>query len=280
MHHVSRIEEAAAQTPKLYERHSAGFRRATYVDRATGSVHMGVGICYLDPGGAIQRHLHSFEESFYVLGGNLGVQIADQSFGLSGGNFGLIRTGMPHAWHNASPQRAYWLEMQAPQPRSIEYGRDTFFGNGGVAESPDGIEKMIGRFDEAQLPHPGGPSQMEGFNPTTGVAIKMFVDRSFGAIHQSLFLIQYMPGAKIDTHDHTFEESYFIVSGRVRATADGKTYDLGPGDVIWTGVGCIHSFANIGSEPVRWIETQAPLPPAKEVFRFERDWAHFETASA
>jgi mannose-6-phosphate isomerase-like protein (cupin superfamily) len=42
--------------------------------------------------------------------------------------------------------------------------------------------------------------------------------------------------------------------------------------VIWTGVGCIHSFANVGEEPVRWIETQAPLPPAKEVFRFERDW--------
>ena len=116
---------------------------------------------------------------------------------------------------------------------------------------------------------------MEGFNPTTGVAIKMFVDRSFGAIHQSLFLIQYMPGAKIDPHDHTFEESYLIVSGRVLAIADGKSYDLGPGDVIWTGVGCIHSFENAGSEPVRWIETQAPLPPAKEVFRFERDWAKY-----
>ena len=101
---------------------------------------------------------------------------------------------------------------------------------------------------------------MEGFNPTTGVAIKMFVDRSFGAIHQSLFLIQYSPGAKIDPHDHTFEESYLIVGGRVRATADGKTYELGPGDVIWTGVGCIHSFENAGTEPVRWIETQAPLP--------------------
>jgi mannose-6-phosphate isomerase-like protein (cupin superfamily) len=116
---------------------------------------------------------------------------------------------------------------------------------------------------------------MEGFNPTTGVAIKMFVDRSFGSIHQSLFLIQYSPGAKIDPHDHTFEESYYIVGGRVKAVADGKTYDLGPGDVIWTSVGCIHSFENVGSEPVRWIETQAPLPPAKEVFRFERDWAQF-----
>jgi mannose-6-phosphate isomerase-like protein (cupin superfamily) len=134
---------------------------------------------------------------------------------------------------------------------------------------------MLGHFDESQLPRPGGPSQMEGFNPTTGVAIKMFVDRSFGAVHQSLFLIQYQPGAKIDPHDHTFEESYFIVSGRVQAIADGEAYELGSGDVIWTGVGCIHSFANLGTEPVRWIETQAPLPPAKEVFRFERDWAQY-----
>jgi len=54
MHHVSKIEESAARTPKLYEPHSTGFRRATYVDRAMGSVHMGVGVCYLDPGGEIQ----------------------------------------------------------------------------------------------------------------------------------------------------------------------------------------------------------------------------------
>jgi len=40
-----------------------------------------------------------------------------------------------------------------------------------------------------------------------------------------------------------------------------------------TSVGCVHSFDNVGAEPVRWIETQAPLPPAKEVFRFEREWA-------
>ena len=66
----------------------------------------------------------------------------------------------------------------------------------------------------------------------------------------------------------------------VQATADGKTYDLAAGDVIWTGVGCIHSFANVGTEPVRWIETQAPLPPAKEVFRFERDWAQYANEPA
>jgi hypothetical protein len=46
--------------------------------------------------------------------------------------------------------------------------------------------------------------------------------------------------------------------------------------VIWTGVGCIHSFENKGTEPVTWLETQAPLPPAKEVFRFEHDWVQYK----
>lgn len=282
MHHVSKIDWTRAQTPKLYETRSTGFRRATYVDHGMGSVHMGVGVCLLEPGGTIEPHLHSFEESFYILEGNLTGQIGEKACSLGPGHFGLVSTGVRHGWRNADTQPVRWLEMQAPQPRPADYGRDTYFVGGEIAAAaagPDG-DKLIGHFDESQLPRPGGASQMEGFNPTTGVAIKMFVDRSFGAIHQSLFLIQYMPGAKIDTHDHTFEESYLIVSGRVRATADGKQYDLGPGDVIWTSVGCIHSFANLGAEPVRWIETQAPLPPAKEVFRFERDWAQYDTVSA
>jgi quercetin dioxygenase-like cupin family protein len=270
MHYVSKIEAGSARTPKTYEKHSTGFRRATYVDRAMGSVHMGVGVCFLDPSGAIEPHVHSFEESFYVLEGNVTAQVGEKIHELGPGDFGLIATGVKHSWKNTSGKTARWLEMQAPQPRPAEYGTDTFFG---ASASADGQGALLGHFDESQLPRPGGPSQMEGFNPTTGVAIKMFVDRSFGATHQSLFLIQYLPGAKIDPHDHTFEESYLIVGGRVRAIADGKTYDLGPGDVIWTGVGCIHSFENAGTEPVRWIETQAPLPPAKEVFRFERDWA-------
>jgi quercetin dioxygenase-like cupin family protein len=286
MHHVSRIDEAAARTPELYQKHSTGFRRATYVDRAVGSVHMGVGICFLAQGGVIQPHVHAFEESFYVLEGSLLAQIGDKSQVLGPGNFGLISTGVPHAFRNTSGGQVRWLEMQAPQPRTADYGRDTFFVGGEVATAgaapvrETAAGSLVGYFDESQLPRPGGPSQMEGFNPITGVAIKMFVDRSFGAVHQSLFLIQYLPGAKIDRHDHTFEESYLIVGGRVRATADGKAYDLEPGDVIWTSVGCIHSFENAGTEPVRWIETQAPLPPAKEVFRFERDWAQYAAATA
>src|ERR1700733_14561086 len=127
MHAVSKIDPAAAQTPQLYRPHSTGFRCATYVDRAMGSVHMGTGICFLDPNGAIQPHLHSFEESFYILEGSVGVQIGEKTHTLGPGNFGLIPTGTAHSWKNAGRGTARWLEMQAPQPRPLEYGKDTFF---------------------------------------------------------------------------------------------------------------------------------------------------------
>lgn len=280
MHHSTSLNNTAKQTPPLYVEHSVGYTRATLFDHTTGSVHMGVGVCELVEG-AIEPHLHSFEESFYVLEGTLIGEIDGRAFLFNPGDYGLTSTGTKHAWRNASDVPARWLEMQAPQPRPTDYGRDTFFLGGDVATGArppnlqDPANAHLGHFDEASLPKPGSPAAMEGFNPITGVAIKMFVDRSFGAIHQSLFLIQYMPGAKIDPHDHTFEESYLIVSGQVKAIADGKEYMLGAGDVIWTSVGCIHSFENVGDEPVRWIETQAPLPPSKEVFRFERDWTRY-----
>src|ERR1700692_2644283 len=113
MHAVSKIDPAAEQTPELYRQHSTGFRRATYVDRAMGSVHMGTGICFLDAGGAIQPHLHSFEESFYILEGAVAVQIGEMTHTLSPGDFGLIHTGTTHSWKNAGTGMARWLEMQA-----------------------------------------------------------------------------------------------------------------------------------------------------------------------
>ena len=283
MHFCSQLDTLIAGAPASYERQSEGFSRLTCVDHQVGSVHMGVGRCELEPGGFIRPHLHSFEESFYILAGSVTAQIGDDAYSFGPGRYGLISTGIRHAWRNAGGEPVRWLDMQSPQPRPAAVGRDTFFvgGDNAPASAPPPEpasmrEKLLGHFDVEQLPRPGGASQMEGFNPITGVALQMFVDRSFGAVHQSLFFIQYMPGAKIDPHDHTFEESYLILSGQVEATADGRTYMLGPGGVFWTSVGCIHSFANVGTEPVRWLETQAPLPPSKEIFRFERDWAEYQ----
>ncbi len=71
------------------------------------------------------------------------------------------------------------------------------------------------------------------------------------------------------------EPSLSFNSGRdipVEATADGTTYVASPGDVVWTGVGCVHGFASVGPVPVLWLETFAPQPPDENVFRFMAEW--------
>jgi quercetin dioxygenase-like cupin family protein len=65
-----------------------------------GSVHMGAGLSRLAPGGQIDPHLHSFEESFYVLAGELSVLIGEAAQAIGPGHYGLIATGTRHAFRN------------------------------------------------------------------------------------------------------------------------------------------------------------------------------------
>jgi mannose-6-phosphate isomerase-like protein (cupin superfamily) len=106
----------------------------------------------------------------------------------------------------------------------------------------------------------------------SGITVKMMVDSDLGAQLSTMFMVRYEPDGVAGPHDHPFEETYLILEGATDATFDGRRYRLGPGDIAWAGVGCVHSFANAGSGPVRWLETQAPQPPPRHSYRFARDW--------
>jgi hypothetical protein len=45
-------------------------------------------------------------------------------------------------------------------------------------------------------------------------------------------------------------------------------------------VGCGHGFSNPADRPVRWLETQAPQPPARHSYRFTRDWDYLRARLA
>ena len=110
----------------------------------------------------------------------------------------------------------------------------------------------------------------------SGITVKMMVDTDLGAQLQTMFMVQYEPNGLAGAHDHPLEEAYLILEGSVEATFDGEAYRLEPGDIAWAGVGCVHSFTNVGDGIVRWLETQAPAPPPRHSYRFSRDWTYLE----
>ena len=94
-HHLKPREEIVPA--REYEAQSEGFERASLVDGSTGSVHMGLGLCRLEDG-HVETHVHSFEESFYVLEGTPSLYLDGRGVTLLPGACGVVPVGVPHAW--------------------------------------------------------------------------------------------------------------------------------------------------------------------------------------
>jgi quercetin dioxygenase-like cupin family protein len=276
MHFFGTFDEKALAYP-AYRNHSEGYSCYSLVDSTIGSVHTGLSLNQLQPGGTIAPHVHSYEEGFYILEGNVVVAINDHAHLLGPGDFGVTKVGTLHAWRNTGSARVRWLQMCAPQPKPIGQEPDTFFlrgGQGPTDAKPLDVRDLngclLGHFDPSQIPP---PDQRQTAAPgLDGVFLKWMIDEHLGARHHRMLYIEYQPGVSIGLHDHTFEEAYFVLSGEVEVTLDGKRYSAKAGDFFWTGVGCTHSAANVSGRPARWLETFSPQPPAEDVFRFVAEW--------
>jgi len=285
-HVVLRADDARYDVPPEMADHVSGYARWSMIDHATpGAVHTGFGVSRLDASGRIDAHVHSFEESFYVLDGSVIVETPEATVDLVPGDYGMIPIGLPHAWRNESGQDASWADLMTPQPRPWFDG-DTYFVPGLPEQKPilvdprDPRARSFGHIAPENM-DPGQQSQdllavsasmRTALLVYTGITVKMMSDTDLGAQLSTMFMVQYDPRGGPGFHDHPLEETYYILDGEVEAWFDGEQYLLKAGDVAFAGVGAVHAFNNATETTVRWLETQAPGPPARHSYRFARDW--------
>jgi quercetin dioxygenase-like cupin family protein len=294
---------AAALTPRRHHRlvrenvqlieafpdRSVGLRRAELVGSHTGSVHMGLGLVELSRG-HVSTHVHSHEEGFYVLEGKPVLYLDGRGVRLKPGACGVVPVGVPHAWRSAASAR--WIDMRSPRPRDPDQPTDTFL----IGPAPDGEpaeldlrdprNRNLFLLDDADMDidllkagaRVAAPSVSASMATAalaySGITVKMLVDQRTDAQLSTMFMVDYQTGAVAHPHDHPFEEAYYMLDGAVDVVADGERYELRPGDVFWTGVGCIHAFYETRNGRARWLETSAPQPPNRHSYRFERDWSY------
>jgi quercetin dioxygenase-like cupin family protein len=290
--HLVRTAGAATWgVPASLEGHVEGFRRWTVVDEAAGAVHTGFGVGEMDPGGRLDWHVHSYEESLYVLAGEVVLCTTEAAVLLRPGDYALVPLGQAHALANRSSGPARWAAMSAPQPRPDHAG-DTYFVPALPELEPIPVDvrdprtRSFGHIEPENMDAARQTQDMLAVSASmrtallvySGVTVKMMVDSDLGAQLSTMFMVQNDEGGGAGPHDHPFEETYMILEGAVDATFDGRAYRLESGDVAWAGAGCVHAFNNKGPGVVRWLETQAPAPPARHSYRFARDWEYLEGA--
>lgn len=227
-------------------------------------LHTRVARCSLAPGATAATHVHAFEQSAYVLEGSATLEVDGQTARLTAGDGAFVPPGAAHGWRTGG-ERAVWLEASAPPGRERAPG-DTWT----VPDVP-----ATGTAYRARFRDPGdAPATLptEALGVFGGTTLRMLVDARLGAALHTLFTVRFAPGASLAPHDHPFEEAYVVLEGRIDVICEGERSTLGPGDGLLTGVGCLHAFENVHDEPVRWLETQAPQPPARHGFRFPMGW--------
>jgi quercetin dioxygenase-like cupin family protein len=293
VHIVQKTTDLDYVTPSEFEGRSEGYSTASVVDEPGGSTQMGFRMARLDPGGHAATHVHSFEESLYVVEGEIALDTPEGSHRLVPGDYALLPVGTTHALRNVSGSVVELAEMKAPLPRE-RFGYDTQFPPALAQAQPvpvdvrDPRNRFFGHIDpenmdpamQTQDRLASSASMRTALLVYSGISVKMMVDTELGADLSTMFMVQYEPGGFAGAHDHPLEETYLILEGQVEAVFDGATYRLGPGDVAWAGVGCVHEFRNVGEGLVRWLETQAPAPPPRHSYRFARDWSYLENALA
>jgi quercetin dioxygenase-like cupin family protein len=286
-HLVRRAADARCETPGGWAAGARGYRRWTVVDESAGAVHTGFGVCALEPGGALLAHVHSFEESAYVVDGVGVLDTAEGSFRLGPGDYALLPVGVAHAWRNDGDEPVRWAEMQGPVPRD-RFDGDTVLVPALPEHEPIAVDvrdprtRRLGNITPAHMDVAKQGQSMLAVSASMrtallvygGITVKMMVDSDLGARLTTMFMVQYEPDGAAGPHDHPFEETYMFLEGSAEATFDGERHLLGPGDVAWAGAGCVHGFSNAGGGPLRWLETQSPQPPGRHAYRFVRDWQY------
>jgi quercetin dioxygenase-like cupin family protein len=286
-HLVRRAAEARYEAPGGWAAAAREYRRWTVVDESAEAVHTGFGVCALEPGGTVPAHVHSFEESAYVVDGVGVLDTAEGSFRLGPGDYALLPVGVPHAWRNDGDEPVRWAEMQGPVPRE-RFDGDTVPVPALPEREPLAVDvrdprtRRLGNITPGHMDAAKQGQRMLAVSASmrtallvySGITVKMMVDSDLGARLTTMFMVQYDPDGTAGPHDHPFEETYMFLEGSAEATFDGERYLLGPGDVAWAGVGCVHGFANAGDGTLRWLETQSPQPPGRHSYRFVRDWQY------
>jgi mannose-6-phosphate isomerase-like protein (cupin superfamily) len=262
---------------------SAGFSRAVLIDDDRSS-HVEIALCRLDPGGHVAGHLHPFEESFYVLAGAALLRIDGARHALRTDDFGFVPVATPHAWSNPHDEPVTWYRIRSPQPRPLGRSNGTLPvkdfrlpDEGQPVDEMDPTIRFVGHFSEADLNAPG-PLSMPGYHghAVRDISVRMMVDDVLGAIHHTHFMIQFAPrkdeGLSGSAHFHDFEEAYFLLQGTGEVVEEGERFTVSAGDLVWQNSGTMHGWVNRGTEPLRFIELQAPRPPYSNAVFFENGW--------
>lgn len=114
---------------------------------------------------------------------------------------------------------------------------------------------LVRRAAELTWSPPAGP-----LADATGLEQWSVVDSSTPAVHTGFGLGRLLPGGRVPSHVHSYEESLYVTEGEVVVQTPGEAVRLGPGCYGLIPIGVSHSLRNEGDVDTHFVRVSVPVP--------------------
>ena len=211
------------------------------------------GIVTFAPGAVLPCHLHPFTESITLLSGSLTVDVEGRGYVLKKLDNVVIPAGLAHSARNNSTSEPAVIHIAMATDNPQRTLIDKFFSRRMMSEDSPGISgaERVNRFTTARRGAAGPNTEfIDCFNRDLMPGIEM--SGGYG-----LFL----PGGRLPSHVHDFDESICIISGNATCIVEGRRYSMQDCATALQPRGRVHYFINESSAPMEMLWVYAgPIP--------------------
>ncbi|MFB9858750.1 cupin domain-containing protein [Paenarthrobacter aurescens] len=201
---------------------------------------------WIEPGGCGPRlHYHLNDQSYFLVHGEMKVQIGDVVHDVSAGSFVHIPQGVAHRNWNDSSGQEFHIELIIPAPlpgTPLMYPVDT----PGEAPGSDAAGFVLSTRDDFIVPDR---------EPNIEVRPLLHNERSV------INVTRMAPGAKgPGTHIHEFDQYYIVLEGVLQIQVALERYEAPAGSLVLLPAGVPHQEWNDGPGVERHVEVLSPAP--------------------
>jgi mannose-6-phosphate isomerase-like protein (cupin superfamily) len=191
------------------------------------------------------HHTHPVDQLYYIVSGEMHVQLGSEEFVAGADTLVYIPAGTPHHNWNEGDAGEFHFEVLAPAPLHTE-----------TVMTPTDSTDAGGR------PYRVRPLKADGFAPALpGFAIQKLLERSDGAENMSLYVGTVEPGGSgPDTHVHRFDQFYYVLDGTLTIDVGLEHYVAERHTLVILPAGVPHRQWNEGTELERHLTLLVPEP--------------------
>jgi mannose-6-phosphate isomerase-like protein (cupin superfamily) len=197
-------------------------------------------------GTTLGLHTHPADQIYYILKGEMNVQLGEEKKRAKPGQMVVIPQGLPHwNWNEGSQDELHFEFIVPAPPEGVPLANKA--ENSSPRQTLEGFE-FIRTLDETK------------FNPERFSNV-VLADRASGLNSTSIGVFRSPPGGKSPPlHVHHFEQIFFIMSGTMTLQIGEDEYKAPPNSYVILPAGMPHTNWNAGEEVLWFINARTPEP--------------------